>query len=155
MATTIAGLRPGEEKLFPGQPRGFPFGDFDVEDVMLPDEGADMGIPSDESDSGEVAPSAETGFGSVIGELRGMGKKERETRRAPSADRAAAGLSLALRRPHLTRARLSSLLLLFINQLSTICPASRPRSTRNCALSCGRCSARSGRLLKVYKKKGR
>lgn len=65
--TTSSGLRPGEEKLFPGQPRGFPFGEFDVEDVMLPD-GDDMGIASDESDSGEAAPSAETGFGSVIGE---------------------------------------------------------------------------------------
>ena len=134
MATTIAGLRPGEEKLFPGQPRGFPFGDFDVEDVMLPDEGADMGIPSDESDSGEVAPSAETGFGSVIGELRGMGKKERETRRAPSADRAAAGLSLALRRPHLTRARLSSLLLLFIISCrqSALRPDREARETVHC-----------------------
>jgi hypothetical protein len=37
-------LRPDEEKLFQGQPRGFPFGDFDITDVMLP-EGDDMGIP--------------------------------------------------------------------------------------------------------------
>ena len=82
MATTASGLRPGEEKLFPGQPRGFPFGDFDVEDVMLPD-GDDMGIPSDESDSGEPAPSAETGFGSVIGEggRRGWEGVEREAPR--------------------------------------------------------------------------
>jgi hypothetical protein len=66
-ATTsaVSGLRPGEEKLFPGQPRGFPFGDFDVEDVMLPD-GDDMGIPSEESDA-EPEVQAESGFGAVIG----------------------------------------------------------------------------------------
>jgi hypothetical protein len=56
----------GEDKLFPGQPKCFPFGDFDVEDVMLP-EGDDMGIPSDESDT-EPEVQAETGFGAVIGE---------------------------------------------------------------------------------------
>jgi len=88
-STTASGLRPGEEKLFPGQPRGFPFGDFDVEDVMLP-EGDDMGIPSDESDSGEPAPSAETGFGSVIGEFEcGRGEQRRRTPRRSAA--AAAG----------------------------------------------------------------
>lgn len=36
-------LRPEEEKMFEGQPRGFPFGDFNIADVMLP-EGDDMGI---------------------------------------------------------------------------------------------------------------
>ena len=87
---TASGLRPGEEKLFPGQPKGFPFGDFDVEDVMLPDgEAGDMGIPSDESDSGEGAPAEESGFGSVIGawarrreeEGRGVAEEEERERR--------------------------------------------------------------------------
>lgn len=41
---TVHRLHPDEEKLFQGQPRGFPFGDFDIADVMLP-EGDDMGIP--------------------------------------------------------------------------------------------------------------
>eukprot|EP00887_Chlorella_sp_A99_P002372 scaffold10.g2372.t1 len=56
-----------EQKLFEGQPHGFPFGDFDVEDVMLP-EGDDMGIPSDDEEAGkeEADLPQESGFGSVI-----------------------------------------------------------------------------------------
>lgn len=38
--------------VFEGQPAGFPFGEFDVMDVMLP-EGDDMGIPSDEEEEEE------------------------------------------------------------------------------------------------------
>lgn len=58
-------LRPGEEKLFEGQPRGFPFGDFDVMDVMLP-EGDDMDIPSDDEEEEEEVQT-ESGFGNIIG----------------------------------------------------------------------------------------
>ena len=54
-----------EEKLFEGQPHGFPFGDFDVADVMLP-EGDDMGIASD-SEEEEEDLNAESGFGNVLG----------------------------------------------------------------------------------------
>ena len=54
-----------EEKLAEGQPRGFPFDDFDVMDVMLPD-GEDMGIISeDEEDDEEI--TTETGFRNIIG----------------------------------------------------------------------------------------
>jgi translation initiation factor 3 subunit B len=58
-------LRPGEEKLFEGQPKGFPFGDFDLEDVMLP-EGSDLGVESgsDEEDADEAGE--ESGFATVI-----------------------------------------------------------------------------------------
>ena len=58
-------LRPGEEKLYEGQPRGFPVGDFDVEDVMLP-EGDDMDIPSDDEEVEEEIVG-ESGFGSILG----------------------------------------------------------------------------------------
>ena len=30
-------LRPDEERMFHGQPKGFPLSDFNVEDVMLPE----------------------------------------------------------------------------------------------------------------------
>ena len=65
MASGIV-LRPEEEKMFAGQPRGFPFGDFDPEDVMLP-EGDDMGIPSDDEEQHEEEVQTESGFGNVIG----------------------------------------------------------------------------------------
>ena len=55
------------EKLFEGQPKGFPFHDFEVDDIMLPD-GDDMDIPSDDDDAAdEEEIQAESGFGSVIG----------------------------------------------------------------------------------------
>ena len=59
-----------EQKLFAeGQPQGFPFGDFDVEDVMLP-EGDDMGIASDDDEQHqEEEVPTESGFGSVIGAI--------------------------------------------------------------------------------------
>ena len=58
------------EKLFEGQPRGFPFGDFEVDDIMLPD-GDDMDIPSDDDDAADEEDiQAESGFGSVIGATR-------------------------------------------------------------------------------------
>jgi translation initiation factor 3 subunit B len=60
-------LRPDEEKLFEGQPKGFPFGDFDIDDVMLP-EGDDMGFPSDDEGADqEDEVKAESGFGNVVG----------------------------------------------------------------------------------------
>jgi len=61
-----ATLRPGEEKLFEGQPKGFPFGDFDVADVMLPEDD-DMGIISEDEDEEEEIET-ESGFGSIVGE---------------------------------------------------------------------------------------
>jgi translation initiation factor 3 subunit B len=54
-----------EEKLAEGQPKGFPFGDFDVMDVMLP-EGDDMDIPSDDEEEEEDITN-ETGFGNIVG----------------------------------------------------------------------------------------
>ncbi len=63
-------LRPDEEKMFEGQPRGFPFGEFDLEDVMLPEDD-DMGIPSDTDEDGqEDDVQTESGFGNVLGEGR-------------------------------------------------------------------------------------
>lgn len=58
-------LRPGEEKLFEGQPRGFPFGDFDLDDVMIP-ENDDMGIPSDDEAEEDELPE-QNGLGNIIG----------------------------------------------------------------------------------------
>lgn len=66
MAGAMA-LRPEEEKLFEGQPKGFPFGDFDLADVMLP-EGEDMDIPSDAEEEEEEDVKTESGFGNVLGE---------------------------------------------------------------------------------------
>ena len=67
MAETLGPLRPNEEKLFEGQPKGFPLGDFNLEDVMLP-EGEDFGVASDDDSIGDEEIETETGFGSVIGE---------------------------------------------------------------------------------------
>ena len=67
MAETLGPLRPNEEKLFEGQPKSFPLGDFNLEDVMLP-EGEDFGIASDDDSIGDEEIETETGFGSVIGE---------------------------------------------------------------------------------------
>ena len=60
-------LRPDEEKLFEGQPKGFPLGGFNIDDVMLP-EGDNMGIESEDDDDVEDEIEAESGFGSVIGD---------------------------------------------------------------------------------------
>ena len=70
MADTLGPLRPDEERLFEGQPRGFPLGDYKLylEDVMLP-EGNDFGVLSDDDSIDEDEIETETGFGSVIGEL--------------------------------------------------------------------------------------
>jgi len=46
--------------------QGFPFGDFDLEDVMLPEDD-DMGIPSDDDDDLEEEVQTESGFGCVVG----------------------------------------------------------------------------------------
>lgn len=67
MAAVLGPLRPDEEKLFTGQPRGFPLEDFALEDVMLPEDD-DMGIASEEDSDDEEEIETESGFGSVIGE---------------------------------------------------------------------------------------
>ena len=64
MATTSRAL---EEKLAEGQPKGFPFGDFDVMYVMLPEDD-DMGIPSDDEEEEEEV-QMESGFGNIVGAL--------------------------------------------------------------------------------------
>lgn len=69
-------LRPEEEKMFEGQPKGFPFGDFDIADVMLP-EGDDMGIPSDSDEEKEEELQSESGFGNVLGERRRRRRRAR------------------------------------------------------------------------------
>ena len=62
--TAAVAMRP--DGSFEGQPRGFPFDDFEFEDVMLP-EGDDMGIASEDDEVAEEELETETGFGSVIG----------------------------------------------------------------------------------------
>lgn len=53
--------------MFEGQPKGFPFGDFDLADVMLP-ENDDMGIPSDSDEDGQEEDiQTASGFGNVLG----------------------------------------------------------------------------------------
>ena len=47
--------------------QGFPFGDFHLEDVMLPEDD-DMGIPSEDDEDLEEEVTTETGFGCVVGE---------------------------------------------------------------------------------------
>lgn len=68
MADTLGPLRPDEERLFRGQPNGFPLGDYNtyLQDVMLP-EGNDFGVVSDDDSIDEDDIETETGFGSVIG----------------------------------------------------------------------------------------
>lgn len=53
-------------KLFRDQPPGFPFENFDLEELILPDDD-DMGIKSDDGEDEEEELETETGFGSVIG----------------------------------------------------------------------------------------
>lgn len=48
--------------------QGFPFDDFDLHDVMLPEDEGDFGYPSDDDVIDEEEIVTETGFGSVIGE---------------------------------------------------------------------------------------
>lgn len=67
MAAVLGPLRPEEERLFEGQPRGFPLEDFALEDVMLPEDD-DMGIASEEDTDDEEEIETESGFGSVIGQ---------------------------------------------------------------------------------------
>ena len=71
MTDTLGPLRPDEEKLYEGQPKGFPLGDYQsyLEDVMLP-EGNDFGIVSDDDSIDEDEIETETGFGSVIGKVQ-------------------------------------------------------------------------------------
>lgn len=70
--------------MFEGQPKGFPFGDFDLEDVMLPEDD-DMGIPSDTDDDGqEEDVQAESGFANVLGALLSNPRCLRPLQRAVS-----------------------------------------------------------------------
>lgn len=61
-------LKPDEEKMFEGQPQGFPFGDFDLEDVMLPEGDDNFGFPSEEEEEEEEDAQTESGFANVLGE---------------------------------------------------------------------------------------
>ena len=47
--------------------QGFPFDDFDLNDVMLPEGEGDFGYASDDDAIDEEEIVTETGFGSVIG----------------------------------------------------------------------------------------
>jgi hypothetical protein len=85
--TVIGPLRPDEEKMFEGQPKGFPFDNFDMADVMLPEEDADMGIPSEDDDDDEEEVEAESGFGSVIGACIYTGNSISEARRGRGKNR--------------------------------------------------------------------
>jgi hypothetical protein len=58
------------QQLFKDQPPGFPFENFDLLELILPD-GEDFGIRSDDDDESEGEVETDTGFGSVIGELGG------------------------------------------------------------------------------------
>ena len=55
------------KELFPEMPAGFPYEDFDMEELILP-TGDDMGLRSDEDDIKEDEVQTDTGFGSCIGE---------------------------------------------------------------------------------------
>ena len=48
--------------------QGFPFDDFDLHDVMLPEDEGDFGYASDDDEIDEEEVVTETGFGSVIGD---------------------------------------------------------------------------------------
>jgi translation initiation factor 3 subunit B len=52
--------------LFRDQPAGFPYENFDLEELILPEDD-DMGIRSDDDEEEEEELETETGFGSVIG----------------------------------------------------------------------------------------
>lgn len=54
-------------ELFRDQPPGFPYENFAVEELILPD-GDDMGIKSEEDDVDEEEVETESGFGTVVGE---------------------------------------------------------------------------------------
>ncbi len=74
MADTIDPLAVARE-MFRDQPSGFPFSNFEVAELLLPD-GDDMGVRSDEDDVEDEQIETETGFGNVIGE-RGSGVRTR------------------------------------------------------------------------------
>ncbi len=61
-------------ELFKDQPPGFPYENFAVEELILPEDD-DMGINSDEDDVDEEEVETESGFGSVIGELHAAAAK--------------------------------------------------------------------------------
>jgi translation initiation factor 3 subunit B len=56
--------------LFRDQPLGFPYSNFDVAELILPD-GDDMGLRSDDDDIDSEQIETETGFGNVIGASSG------------------------------------------------------------------------------------
>lgn len=78
---SFAPLTPAEERLFEGQPKGFPLGGFHLDDVMLP-EGEDMGIASGDDDGGDDEEGPETGFGRVIGKNRWRERERKSKKRA-------------------------------------------------------------------------
>lgn len=55
-------------ELFPEQPEGFPYENFDLPHLKMPEDD-DMGIPSDDDDVDVEEVETETGFGSVVGML--------------------------------------------------------------------------------------
>lgn len=52
--------------MYPEQPPGFPFEEFDLRDVQVP-EGDDMGINSEDGEDDDAELASESGFGSLIG----------------------------------------------------------------------------------------
>jgi hypothetical protein len=62
--------------MYEDYPPGFPFDNFDVAELILPD-GDDMGIPSEDEEGDEEQLETETGFGSVIGALGGTDRTPR------------------------------------------------------------------------------
>lgn len=95
---SFAPLTPAEERLYEGQPKGFPLGGFDLDDVMLP-EGEDMGIASGDDDGGGDDEGPETGFGRVIGK---EGKKRATSidgRRERANDLRSSGTRFSLAMP--------------------------------------------------------
>lgn len=63
-------------QMYEDYPPGFPFDNFDVAELILPD-GDDMGIPSEDEEGDEEQLETETGFGSVIGTLGGTDRAPR------------------------------------------------------------------------------
>lgn len=55
------------KQLYPDLPQGFPYDNFDLEELILP-PGDDMGIKSDDDDVRDEDVQTQSGFGSCIGE---------------------------------------------------------------------------------------
>ncbi len=59
------------KQLFPDLPQGFPYDNFDLEELILP-PGDDMGIKSDDDDVKDEDVQTQSGFGSCVGEGGGV-----------------------------------------------------------------------------------